>query len=29
MTGLDVELCYMLEVACIITDAQLNVIAKV
>ena len=29
MTGLDVEICHLLEVACIITDDQLNVIAKV
>jgi len=29
MTGLDVEKCYLLEVACIITDDQLNIIAKV
>jgi len=29
MTGLDVEKCHLLEVACIITDDELNVIAKV
>lgn len=27
MTGLDVEKCHLLEVACVITDDQLNVIA--
>jgi len=29
MTGLDVEQCRLLEVACVITDEQLNIIAKV
>jgi len=29
MTGLDAEKCHLLEVACIITDGQLNVVAKV
>jgi len=29
MTGLDAEKCHLLEVACIITDDQLNIVAKV
>lgn len=28
MTGLDVQTCHLLEIACIITDDQLNIIAK-
>lgn len=29
MTGLDVEKCHLLEVACLVTDDQLNVVAEV
>jgi len=29
MTGLDAERCHLLEIACIITDDQLDVIARV
>jgi oligoribonuclease (3'-5' exoribonuclease) len=29
MTGLDVETCHLLEVACTITDDQLNIVAEV
>jgi oligoribonuclease len=28
MTGLDVTKCYILEMACVITDAELNIVAE-
>lgn len=29
MTGLDIDTCHLLEVACLITDDQLNIVAEV
>lgn len=28
MTGLELETCHILEVACIVTDAKLNIVAE-